>query len=497
VEPDAAIVILLGAGAGRRLGGAEPKALLPIGGRPILAVAAAAAAGAFAFAPVGPPGGVRVSVTGSEGETDPFGADAAVAYNSRRREYLVVWEAEGFATAEKREVFGRRLSRAGRPVGSQFRISTTGGDADDTRNAQDAAVAYNAKRNQYLIVWVADGLATDDELEIFGQRLGPTGAKLGGRIRISTTGTDGDDARDATDPAVAYDSRSNRYLVVWRADGLATDDEFEIFGQRLGTAGAQLGGDFRISTTGTDGDATRDASEVGVAFNPALGQYLAVWRADGLATNNENKIFGQRLGSGGAELGGDVRISTTGADGDTRDAFDPELAADAKRGHYLVAWEADGLAADNDFEIFGQRLRGSAAKLGGRLRISITGAPGDADRASFDPVVAYSPRAKEYIITWSGDGLATDEEFEIFGQRVAARGRRLDPNFRISRIGTDGDDLRSAFDPAIAFGPTSTLSPGRATAWTPMRTTRSSPDGSAPRAAPASPPPGSSPRATT
>ena len=44
VEPDAAIVILLGAGAGRRLGGAEPKALLPIGGRPILAVAAAAAA---------------------------------------------------------------------------------------------------------------------------------------------------------------------------------------------------------------------------------------------------------------------------------------------------------------------------------------------------------------------------------------------------------------------------------------------------------------------
>jgi 2-C-methyl-D-erythritol 4-phosphate cytidylyltransferase / 2-C-methyl-D-erythritol 2,4-cyclodiphosphate synthase len=44
VEPDAAIVILLAAGAGRRLGGSEPKALLPIGGRPVLAVAAAAAA---------------------------------------------------------------------------------------------------------------------------------------------------------------------------------------------------------------------------------------------------------------------------------------------------------------------------------------------------------------------------------------------------------------------------------------------------------------------
>jgi 2-C-methyl-D-erythritol 4-phosphate cytidylyltransferase / 2-C-methyl-D-erythritol 2,4-cyclodiphosphate synthase len=44
VEPDAAIVILLAAGAGRRLGGSEPKVLLPIGGRPVLAVAASAAA---------------------------------------------------------------------------------------------------------------------------------------------------------------------------------------------------------------------------------------------------------------------------------------------------------------------------------------------------------------------------------------------------------------------------------------------------------------------
>jgi 2-C-methyl-D-erythritol 4-phosphate cytidylyltransferase / 2-C-methyl-D-erythritol 2,4-cyclodiphosphate synthase len=44
MEPDTAIVILLGAGAGRRLGAGEPKGFLPIGGRPILGVAAASAA---------------------------------------------------------------------------------------------------------------------------------------------------------------------------------------------------------------------------------------------------------------------------------------------------------------------------------------------------------------------------------------------------------------------------------------------------------------------
>lgn len=43
MEAPQVVVILLGAGAGHRLGGTDPKAFLPIGGRPILAVAAAGA----------------------------------------------------------------------------------------------------------------------------------------------------------------------------------------------------------------------------------------------------------------------------------------------------------------------------------------------------------------------------------------------------------------------------------------------------------------------
>jgi 2-C-methyl-D-erythritol 4-phosphate cytidylyltransferase len=47
-----AAAIVLGAGAGVRLGAEEPKAFLPIGGRPILAVAAAAAAASPAIATI-------------------------------------------------------------------------------------------------------------------------------------------------------------------------------------------------------------------------------------------------------------------------------------------------------------------------------------------------------------------------------------------------------------------------------------------------------------
>ena len=43
-HPGSAVAIVLAAGAGRRVGAHEPKAFLPIGGRPILAVATGAAA---------------------------------------------------------------------------------------------------------------------------------------------------------------------------------------------------------------------------------------------------------------------------------------------------------------------------------------------------------------------------------------------------------------------------------------------------------------------
>jgi Ca2+-binding RTX toxin-like protein len=418
-----------------------------------VALAAASVAAAFAFAPVGPPGGVRVSMTGSDGDAGRNAEQPAVAYNSKRGEYMVVWEADGLATDNEVEVFGRRLTRAGTPIGTQFRISTTGADGDPLRDAEDPAVAYNPRLNQYLVVWEADALAAAGEFEIFGQRLGATGAELGGDFRISTTGADGDTGREAFGPAVAYNSRRGEYLVAWSADALAAAGEFEIFGQRLAGGGADLGGDFRISTTGADGDAARDAFRPAVAFNSRLNQFFVVWTADGVVTDNEVEIFGRRLAATGAKLGGDFRISTTGPDADAdRGAFRPAVAYNSRLNQHLVVWYADSLATDEKYEIFGQRLGATGSKLGGDLRISITGPEGDADRGAFVPVAAYSSRANEYFVAWYADGLATDGEFEIFGQRVASGGRRLDGTVRISRTGADGDAERDALDPAIAFG---------------------------------------------
>lgn len=77
-----------------------------------------------------------------------------------------------------------------------------------------------------------------------------------------------------------------------------------MYGQRLAATGADVGGDFRISTVGNDGDASRDAGDVEGSFVPVAAsaygsgpnEYLVVWSADDLAANDEIEIFGRLIG---------------------------------------------------------------------------------------------------------------------------------------------------------------------------------------------------------
>ena len=117
-------------------------------------------------------------------------------------------------------------------------------------------------------------------------------------FRISDMGPNGNTAYDAEDPAVAYNSTNNEYLVVWQGDD-TTNGEFEIFGQRINAAtGAEVGtNDFRLSDIGPDGDAAYDAEEPAVASN-SRNEDLVVWSGDNDTdplVDDEYEIFGQRF----------------------------------------------------------------------------------------------------------------------------------------------------------------------------------------------------------
>ncbi len=104
-------------------------------------------------------------------------------------------------------------------------------------------------------------------------------------------------------PSITFNPLVNGYLVAWRGDHIV-NDEFEVYAQRLSGAGTAVATDFRVSNTGTDGDDDRDAGAPAIGFAPSVNQYLVVFSADGLATDDEDEIFGQRLGLAGGTIGG-------------------------------------------------------------------------------------------------------------------------------------------------------------------------------------------------
>jgi len=422
----------------------------------------------------------RISEMGPDGTTSYVALEPAVAYNPSADEYLVVWSGYDNTAPlvlNEYEVFGQRIdATTGAEIGGDFRISDMGPDGNTNYGATEPAVVYNSAGDEYLVVWWGDddtGLLLDREYEVFGQRINATtGAEIGGDFRISDMGPDGDTNYGAREPAVAYGPTADEYLVVWSGDddtGPLVENEQEIFGQRINaTTGTEIGGDFRISDMGPDGNTNYGAFLPSVVYNSAADGFLVVWSGDdntGLLVNSEYEVFGQRIdATTGAEIGGDFRISDMGPDGNTDfSAISPSVVYNSAGDEYLVVWWGDddtGLLVNKEYEVFGQRINATTgAEIGGDFRISDMGPDGNTNYSAVDPSVAYNPSADEYLVMWEGEDdtapLVADEE-EIFGQRIdATTGAEIgDNDFRISDMGPNGNTNYGAFEPAVAYSPT-------------------------------------------
>ncbi|MEP7356750.1 MAG: hypothetical protein ABI847_05885 [Anaerolineales bacterium] len=421
----------------------------------------------------------RLSDMGPDGSTAYGANEPDVAYNSTNNEYLVVWRGDddtGPLVQGEFEIFGQRVNAAtGAEIGGDFRLSDMGPDGDTDYGAFEPVVAYNSTSNQYLVVWYGDDDTGDlvaSEFEVYGQRVNAaTGAEIGGDIRLSNVGADGDSDHGALSPAVAYNSTNQEYLVVWyRKPVLFVDDEIEIFGQRVNAAGAEVGAnDFQLSDMGPAGSSNYSAILPAVAYNSTNNEYLVVWRANddtGSLAQGELEIFGQRVNAAtGAEVGtDDFRLSDMGPDGNASYGADlPAVAYNSTNNQYLVVWHGDDNTSplvQGEHEIFGQRVNAATgAEIGGDFRLSDMGPDGSTAYAAFSPSVAYNNTNNQYLVVWYGDdntGGVVNEEFEIYGQWVnAATGAAIGLNdFRVSDMGPDGNSQYGVDGPAVAYNST-------------------------------------------
>lgn len=294
-------------------------------------------------------------------------AHANVAWNSASNQYLVVWEGMGQPeNSLKAEIHGQLLSATGDSLGKSFRISNTT-DQGMGFNASGPGVAYNSAKNQYLVVWAGGYKEQNQSeiwgqgLTAQGAQVG----EGNGDFRISQITTSVGGNRDAGAAHVVYNKGDNEYLVVFQATGLpgaANERTNEIFGQRVNAATLKETGpdDFRISNTVGP---KNEADNPRVAYNSLDKEYLVVWR--GVRDVGPFEIFGQRVSVAGAEIDSDIQISNIAAVGKDRKVNLASVACNSTSGEYLTVWQGDGLTGATTRrtnEIFGLRMKLSSRR---------------------------------------------------------------------------------------------------------------------------------------
>jgi hypothetical protein len=200
--------------------------------------------------------------------------------------FVVVWQSRNQDGSDY-GIFGQRYDREGVAQGAEFRVNSYTTDAQ-----QDPAVASDASGN-YIVVWHTMDVAVHS-IGIFAQRYDSAGVRLGGEFRVSSYTTSGQRFAD-----VAADGSGN-FVVVWSGqDGFG----YGIFGQRFDSTGVPLGSEFQVNSY------TTAVQAVPSVASDASGNFVVVWASTG-QDGSLDGIFGQRYDSAGAALGGEFRVNS-------------------------------------------------------------------------------------------------------------------------------------------------------------------------------------------
>lgn len=253
-------------------------------------------------------------------------------------DFVVTWRSKG-QDGDGYGIFAKRYGSDGVALGDEFAVNTI------TENRQSRSEISVGPNGHFVIAWTSgeEGGAGPDGSGYgsYARRFTPQGVPQGDDIRVNTT-TLGDQRHPL--PAVDADGA---FVIVWESpDG----SEEGIYGQRYGSDGLPLGGEFRVNTT----TAGRQALP-GIAMS-GDGAFIVTWNSD-VQDGDRGGIYAQRYDGDGVPVGAEFRVNTTTAGHQTADA----VAANADGG-MVVVWHSspqDG----SGYGIYAQRFAGVTTPL--------------------------------------------------------------------------------------------------------------------------------------
>jgi len=295
---------------------------------------------------------------------------------------LVVWQG---GPQGQQDIWARIIQPGGTFLGGEFRVNTY-------TNGQQSSPRLTRLGDGNLVVvwssWNQDGMYQG----VFGQRLSPTGQKLGGEFQVNEF-----TAYNQRDPALTT-LADGSFVVAWVSEQQRFENSVDIFARRYLPDGTPAGGEVRLNTS------------TNLCANPALapgwnGGFMAAWSERNTAeiTNMWDVVMGSYEANG--NLLGSVVLANQYR---PHNQFAPKIAA--LGGTRLVVWTSYGQDGSRE-GIYG-RLVGQFGPLGDEFLVN-TATIGP----QLEPAVA-ADGAGRFLVTWAGF-VGGDASFEILGQRYA------------------------------------------------------------------------------
>ena len=323
----------------------------------------------------------------------------AVAYNSQRDEYLVVWQRQ--TGTNTWEIDARRVNSRGAPVAATWQSVV-----EASVQVNEPAVAYNAANNEYLLVWSqkrADDDALSFSFEIRARRLAHDLVKVGADFPVWSW-----QQRQLWGPRVVWNSTHNEYLVAWNAYDTNSGQPSDVAVRRVGADGTPRGValPFVWGTNPQEGNLPKN---VDLTYNHTVDEYMLVWEQEYTAPPFVHDVYGVVLDGATAAVWNRDPFALTFTDEYGRK---PRVTTN---GHatFFVTWETyvAPYGQYQTLDIYGEELDIQGYPEGKRFVVSGWG--GIDEYNEF--VVAWPGQNRsEYLVGYQQEGTNSTDDYAAF-----------------------------------------------------------------------------------
>ncbi len=203
-------------------------------------------------------------------------------------DFVITWSS-GYQDGSSFGVYAQRYNAAGEPQGGEFRVNT------HTTSVQGPSDVAMDETGDFIITWSSYGGQDGSGGGVYAQRYDREGIPQGTEFRVNTYTTSTQAAS-----SVAMDADGN-FVIAWHSNG-QDGSTYGVYAQRYSFAGVPQGGEFRVNTYTTN---TQALSQVAMS---ADGDLVIAWGGEGVG--DSGGVYARRYDSAGAPVGGEFRVNT-------------------------------------------------------------------------------------------------------------------------------------------------------------------------------------------